>query len=280
MKVYILTDLEGPDGVNGRSDGIGNQILNKDVAAEALTNEVNACCEGLVKAGADEIRVLDGHGGSATLNALKLHPAAQLMQVGRWAPTVAVDASFDAMVQLGAHGMQQSGGHMCHTFNSHGVQWMKLNGAFIGEIGVCSYLGAYFGVPTILVSGDDTACAEAQALLGSEVETVMTKHGVNRYTAVNRPPKEVYAEMTAKAEKALKALSTMKPLPMPEHLQLDVRVMCPNQTWGPEMLGIELLDEVTMRYVSDDMVDLWSQRLGWAPGVHNRRFGITPQWRG
>ena len=233
-----------------------------------------------MKGGADEIMVLDGHGGSATLNALKLHPAARLMQVGRWAPVVAVNASFDAMVQIGAHGMQQSGGHMCHTFNSHGVQWMKLNGAFIGEIGISSYVGAYFGVPTILVSGDNVACAEAEALLGPEVQTVMTKHGVNRYTAVNRPPKDVYAELTAKAYDAMKALPKMKTLPIPEHLQLDIRAMCPNQTWGPEMLGIERLDEVTMRYVSDDMVDLWSQRLGWAPGVHKRLFGITPDWRG
>ena len=50
MKVMILTDLEGPAGINGRSDGIGNTTLNKPTAEQALVNEVNAVCDGLIAA--------------------------------------------------------------------------------------------------------------------------------------------------------------------------------------------------------------------------------------
>ena len=45
MKVIIITDLEGPAGVNGRSDGIGNTMLNVPTACQALVNEVNAVCK-------------------------------------------------------------------------------------------------------------------------------------------------------------------------------------------------------------------------------------------
>ena len=40
MKVFVLTDLEGPSGVNGRSDGIGNTMVNRPTAEEALVREV------------------------------------------------------------------------------------------------------------------------------------------------------------------------------------------------------------------------------------------------
>ena len=42
MKVFILTDLEGPAGVNARPDNVGNKIINRPTAEQALVNEVNA----------------------------------------------------------------------------------------------------------------------------------------------------------------------------------------------------------------------------------------------
>lgn len=279
MKVLILTDLEGPAGVNGRSDGIGNTMLNVPTACQALVNEVNAVCEGLVAAGCDEIVVLDGHGGSSSIDIFKLHPQAQLFQVGDWAPMVALDCTYDALIQLGAHSMQSAGGYMCHTFNSHNVAQMMFNGEPIGEIGMCSYQAAYFNVPTILVSGDDVACHEARALLGDDLEVVPTKASVNRYTTVNYPVQEVYQNLRDAAERALRNLDKSKVLEMPEQLELTVRFMCPNNTWGAIRLGIEQLDEVTMRYRSDDFIELWAQRNGWAPGAHKKRFNITPEWK-
>lgn len=278
MKIMILTDLEGPSGVNGRSDGIGNTILNRPTSEQALVNEVNACCEGLVAGGATEIVVLDGHGGSNSIDIFKLHPKARLLQTGGFGPIAYLDRSYDALVQLGAHGMQSSMGFLCHTYNSHGVAEMRLNGKQIGEIGVCSRMAGYFKVPTILVSGDETACREAHDELGAAVATVATKQAYSRYAALNYPPEQVYADLRAAAETALRNLAKMPCLKAEPAYELRVRSMCPNQTFAFEMLGIERLDEATMRFVSDDFIDLWAQRNGWAPGVHNRRFGITPDW--
>jgi hypothetical protein len=95
MKVFILTDLEGPAGVNARPDNVGNKIINRPTAEQALVNEVNAVCEGLVAAGADEIVVLDGHGGSNAIDIFKLHPKASLMQVGNYSPAVYLDGSYE-----------------------------------------------------------------------------------------------------------------------------------------------------------------------------------------
>ena len=36
MKIMIMTDLEGPSGINGRSDGIGNKTVNTPIACQVL----------------------------------------------------------------------------------------------------------------------------------------------------------------------------------------------------------------------------------------------------
>ncbi|MBR7143614.1 MAG: M55 family metallopeptidase [Lentisphaeria bacterium] len=279
MKVFILTDLEGPSGVNGRADSIGNTMVNRPTAEQALVNEVNAVCEGLVAAGADEIVVLDGHGGSNSIDIFKLHPQVSLMQIGQWRPVVDMDGSYDAFIQLGAHSMQSADGYMCHTFNSHAVAEMCLNGEQIGEIGMASLIAAYFKVPTIMVSGDDIACHEARAFLGDDLEVVATKSSISRYDVVNYPPQEVYRNLRETAERALRNVKKYKAMEMADSYELIVRSMCPNLVNAAEKLGIERLDEVTLRYVSDDFIEIWAQRLGWAPGVHKRKYNITPEWK-
>ena len=278
MKVMILTDLEGPSGVNGRSDGIGNTIVNCPAAEAALVQEVNACCEGLVAAGADEIVVLDGHGGSNNIDIFQLHPAASLMQLGGQSPVCWMDSSFDALVQLGAHCMQSGPGHMAHSYNSHGVSQMLLNGKEIGEIGMASLQAAYFGVPVILVSGDQAACREAEMELGPEAVTVEVKQSLGRYTAINYPLGKVHQLLRDAAETALRKLADMPVKQGAEHYQLTVRFMCPNLVFPLEKTGAKRLGENTLLFESDDFIDLIAQQQGWAAGVHNRKYGITPDW--
>ena len=278
MRVFILTDLEGPAGVNGRAENVGNTMINRPTAERELVNELNAVCEGLLAAGADEIVIIDGHGGSNSIDIMKLHPKASLMQVGNWMPVVYLDSTYDAFIQIGVHSMEDTDGFLCHTYNSHGIQEMRLNGELIGEIGFSSYLAAYFGIPTIMVSGDDTACHEARALLGDDLEVVPTKSSINRYAAVNYPLQQVCDNLRVAAERALRNLKKYKPLEMPAHCELLTRYMCPNQVNAFEKLGQERVDVFTIKSVSDDFADLWAQLLGWAPGVHKKKYNITPEW--
>jgi D-amino peptidase len=278
MKVSIITDLEGPCGVYGKSDGIGNAIGNPATAAQALVNEVNAVCRGLVSAGVDEIVVLDGHGAGNSIDIFKLHPKAHLMQFGFLGPIGFFDASYDAVIQLGTHAMQNSNGYLCHTFNSHGYTELKLNGKLIGEIGICSLLAAYFKLPTILVSGDDVACCEAREFLGDKVELVPTKASINRYSAVNYPPQEVYAQLELAARSAIEHLNEIPVPEIPENIEMTLQLMCPNQARSFAIAGNEQIDERTLRFTGKDFVDIWAQCNGYAPEVHNRTYGISPDW--
>jgi len=281
MKVMIMTDLEGPSGINGRADAcVGNQTVNTPIACQVLMDEVNACVRGLLAAGADDILVWDGHGGSNSMDIRQLEAPARFGNIGGGlAPATYVDASFDACILLGYHGMAGvPDAYMSHSYNSHGIRNMRLNGENIGEIGMEALHAAYFGVPTILVTGDQAACRESRKFLG-DVATVETKRALSRYTVLNRNPRVVQKEIEAAAERALQLLPHWPVKTIPAELELQVEFMCPNAVVSHVKAGRKLVETATVSIQSDDFMDLFAQFLGWAPGVHNRYFGITPTWR-
>ena len=258
MRVFMITDLEGPCGVNGRSDGIGNKIINLETAKQALVNEVNACIEGLVQAGAESVTVVDAHGGSNSIDIFKLHPAAELLQYGGvFHGAFPDDGNYDAAVQIGVHAMQNSGGYMCHSYSSHGISEMRLNGEPIGEIGICTLVCAWFGIPTILVSGDEAACAEARNFIGPMVETVPTKVAHSRYSVRNYSPTKVYAALRENSKRALEKLPLFTVPAIPKDVELVYELMCPNLADGSENQGAERLDFRTVRYKGDDFMRVW-----------------------
>ena len=277
-KVYIMTDLEGPSGVNGRSAGIGNKIINEETACCLLTEEVNAVVEGLVSAGAKEIIVLDGHGGSNSIQIENLHPEAELKIYGGGVnPITCIDASYDAALHIGAHSMMGvKDGFMNHTFNSHAVSNMWLNDKPVGEIAIFALLCSYFEVPTILVSGDRATCREAKKFLG-KVEIVETKIGLSRYSVINKNPIKVREKLRQTAKQALENRNSfpIKNIKLP--YRLKVELMCPNQADTYEKRGAKRLDHQTILIESKDFMDLWAQRVGWAPGVHNAHFNTQKE---
>jgi D-amino peptidase len=280
MKVFIMTDLEGPSGVNGRSDSIGNKIVNETIACELLLEEVNAVVEGLVRGGATEIIVWDGHGGSNSIDITKLHVAASLGTIGAdMAPVNFLDASYDAAIQIGAHAVEGIGkGYLNHSYNSHAIANMHLNGVRIGEIGITTLMASYFNVPTILVAGDTAACQEAKEFIGEHnLITVETKKSISRYTVININPVKVREELSAKAQEAIEQVAKMTPKKLNAPYEFKIQFMCPNMADSYEMQGAERTDHQTIILRSNDFIDVWAQWRGWGAGVHNKKFGISPE---
>ena len=277
MKIFVMTDLEGPSGVVGRPRGdgaLGHQILNYDVAGEMLTEEVNACAEGLENAGVDEVVAIDGHGGG---NAFKLGKLRKNVFPGSlggvmYPRTFGMSPEFDGAIQIGAHAMTGRNGFLNHTFSSGALNDMYLNDNLIGEVGIEILLAAYFGVPTILVSGDVCACKEALDFLGFEVPVVVTKDTPYRYMVINRPPQRVRDELRQKAYEAVQNIGKIPVKVMKPPFELKVRWMSVNSADECERRGAERLDDQTVRFVSDDFLDVWAQQQGWGAGVHQRRF--------
>lgn len=279
-KVMILTDLEGCCGTEGMADGrgVGNIAFNGTYSAQCLVNEVNACIDGLRSGGADSILVWDCHGGGRNFAADLLREGVEMCMANEpTSHTALLDGSFCATVQIGVHARQgMADGYLNHTRSSHSAALTALDGKPIGEGEFGIFRAAYFNVPTILVAGDYAACREALAFNGSFLETVVCKRGFSRYCVMHYPPQKVLKEIREKSERAMKNLDSFKVPDLHGIREITYRTMCPNQIRHWILKGAEMVDDVTV-VLRGDAMDLYAQLCGWAPGVHERTFGITPE---
>jgi D-amino peptidase len=209
-KIYIVTDLEGVTGVYCFAQTRDPGPLNEK-AKEFFMRDLAAVIRGLRDGGADEIWVLDGHGSGAVLPELMVPGAVYI--VGRPRPVMyGLDESFAGLVQMGAHAMNGTpDGVLAHTQSSRSENRYWYNGVESGEIAqVAAYAGA-FGVPTILVTGDEAACREARQFLGEAVVTVAVKKGIGREAAVLYPFEETEKALYEGARRAMEVIPLCKP---------------------------------------------------------------------
>ncbi|MGI6207676.1 MAG: M55 family metallopeptidase [Anaerolineae bacterium] len=188
MKVYMMTDQEGAAGVISSIDFASPECRYYQVARELVTAEVNAAIEGCLEAGATDILVVDGH-GPGTIDIRLLHPAARLFTGRPMGYPFGCSSEFDVAMNISQHAKSNTdGGHLSHT-GSFAVEELTINGVSVGELGKNMLFAAYFGVPTVTVTGDLAVCEEAKALVPG-IETAAVKEGLKRGPATGLTAEE------------------------------------------------------------------------------------------
>lgn len=228
MRIYLLTDLEGPAGVNLWAQTREGDTPLKREAMHLLTQETNAAIEGVLQAAPDcEIIVLDGHGSGGLLFE-ELHTAAQVFMHGV-APdrTCYIDIALpcDALMFVGQHAMAGvPDGPLCHTFSSRNIEHYKLNGQPIGETGCIAARFGERGVPAIFLAGDHRACEEAEAIIPGIV-TVATKQGLGVQYALHLSAHESRRRIRDGAAEAVAQLGQIEPYTIAGPCELEIRVL-------------------------------------------------------
>ena len=169
-----------------------------------MTEELRACIAGIqsVEPQAD-IWVWDGH-GCGSIDFERFPRGAKLLNNGPIGKSGYLDESFDALYFLGQHSKAGTeGGNLAHTYSSVSVEYYKINGIELGELGCRAALAGAFGVPTVFVSGDDKVIAEARALVPN-IRGAQVKIGLAPQVALHLAPedardviREVAADATA-----------------------------------------------------------------------------------
>lgn len=204
-KVLLVYDMEGTSAL--ATPG-GTNFGNPDYQAtrEALTEDVNAAIRGLLRGGAREVVITDGHGSG---NPEPDYDTTRLPQGARFeirdAPYDAyidvVDGSFDAVVTIAFHARAGTPGFISHTYFGHvkwGVADFEMNEAMI-----VAASAARFGVPLILVTGDDVLQQQVAAF-SPRTEYVVVKTAQDRAHATPRARDEVSRDIEAAAERAMR----------------------------------------------------------------------------
>jgi D-amino peptidase len=261
MKILMGTDIEGVAGVVSFTDQSAREGRYYDAARRLLTGEINAAAEGLYEAGATDILVVDGHGPGAVYYE-DLHPDLKLMHGRPMAPRSVQDpyrAAYDACVMIGQHAMAGvSTSNQNHTQSSRSIDYYKLNGALIGEIAQFALYHGDLAMPLIFLSGEQDACAEAEALVPG-IATVSVKDGLSRNSAISLAAPQARSLIRAGIKKALAAHQTkpLAPLVVPGPYVLEKRFFFTHEADAAvSQPGAERVDSQTVRFRGDEIREI------------------------
>ncbi len=226
MQVLVSADMEGATGVTWTDDCVpGTEPWQR--MRRLFAGDVDACVAGLYAGGATAVLVNEAHSAQRNLLLEELDERATMLTARpRWRSAGAsrrrcdigslassltgrhkplsmmqgIDSGVDGVVFLGYHAGAGQQGVLAHTYLTNSITGVWLDGEPAGEGGLNAALAAEHGVPVLLVTGDDCACAEA-AVYAPDAERVAVKECVSRYAAICLPPART-AGMIAQAATA------------------------------------------------------------------------------
>jgi D-amino peptidase len=261
MKFILMTDLEGVAGVTSFADQTHAHSPYYLAARKLLTAEVNAAVEGLLKAGVEDILVIDGHGAGG-ISFEDLHPAARLLHgrpLAPWSRLIPIYRQYDACGIVGQHAMAGViTGNMNHTQSSESIDYYMLNDRKIGEIAQMALFAGALGVPMIFLSGEEDACREAEALIPG-ITTAAVKQGLGRGSAISLSAPEAQRRIQQGILQAVECQhrEPIPPLCWDGPYTLEIRYFHTDAADASAARpGFERVDSQTVRIRSDSVVDI------------------------
>ena len=155
-----------------------------------MTKEALAAVTAAKAAGATDIVVADSHGNGENLLIEQFPPDVRIVRAWprRLQMMGGLDASFDAAIFIGYHASTNNpAGVRAHTFSSATLTRVALNGEEVTEGAWNAAIAGHFGVPVMMVSGDDVAIAEVRSLVG-DIEAAETKRALGFHSAITLTP--------------------------------------------------------------------------------------------
>lgn len=263
MKILIAADMEGISGVVNW-DQVMPGSPDYPRFRQIMTEDVNAAIRGAFEAGASEVIVADGHNNSRNILIEELDPRARLNS-GTPAPlsmVAGVESGVSGVLLVGYHA--RSGAQnaiLDHTWSDERVANLWINERLFGETGLNAAVCGHFDVPVIMISGDQTVCAEAVDFLG-QVETAVVKQATSRMTAECLPPaatQKIIQQAASRAVARLQAGNAPAPFKVnaPIHMVVEF-VQSEMADKAMTMPGAVRLQDRRVGYSAQDMLTIYA----------------------
>lgn len=263
MKILIAADMEGVTGVT-HWDQVDTTHGEYTRFRKLMTADVNAAIRGAFEAGATQVSVTDGHAWGRNILIEELDPRVTL-NAGTPAPlsmVQGVDEGVEGVLFVGYHARSGAPNAILeHTWSDQRVANLWINGRLFGESGLNGAVCGHFGVPVLMVSGDQAVCAECQDFFGN-VETAIVKRACGRMAAECLSPAASGELIYVTAQRAVNRIKEgTAPQPF---------VISPPITMTLELVQSEMADRATclpharrsedrkVEYVADSMLTIYS----------------------
>lgn len=257
LKVYISVDMEGVVGtVTG--DQLGPTGFEYGRFREFMTREALAAVEAAKAAGATEIVVSDSHGNGENLLIELFPPDVRIVRSWprRLQMMAGVDRSVDAVVFIGYHASTTNPqGVRAHTFSSATLTRVALNGTEVTEGAWNAAIAGHFGVPVVMISGDDAAVAEVRKLVG-DIEAAEVKKSLGFHAAMTMTPQAAYELIAQKVRAGLARRTSIKPyvVSTPVTVEVSFKHYLPAEVLA-YLPGVERVDAHSIRFRARDMLE-------------------------
>ena len=256
MRIYISADGEGVTGVvhgtemhpDGREWEFGRRMMTADV---------NAAVAGAFDGGASEVLVNDAHWSELNILPEKLDPRAQLLRgSGKSLPMMEGVAECDGVFFVGYHArVGDWRGVGSETLLGREIFDVRVNGRSIGELGINAAVAHHFGVPVLLVTGDDALSQEAEDVV-PEARKAVVKYAIARFSARCLSPQataEIIAREARDAVLQLARSAASRVLPQAGRMVCEVEFVSAAQAAAAAIMpGTERTAARTVRYDAAD----------------------------
>ncbi len=258
MKVYISVDMEGTVGaVTG--DQLGPSGFEYSRFREFMTQEALAAIRAAKESGATEILVSDSHGNGENLLIDKFPEDVRIIRSWprRFSMMAGIDEIFDAAIFIGYHSSTTNKeGVRAHTMSSARLTRIALNGIDMPEAGINAAIAGHFGVPIVMISGDEAVIKETRAIIG-DIEAAEVKKSLSFHSANTMTPGAAYKLIYNKVKAALSRLDDFKPYALKKPITLEVGFKNYRPVQVLSYLSIvERIDSHTIRFIGKDMPEV------------------------
>ncbi|MFE3603297.1 M55 family metallopeptidase [Streptomyces sp. NPDC059096] len=256
MKILISADMEGATGVTWPGDVLPGTPQWERCRA-LFTSDVNAAVLGFLDGGADEVLINEAHWSMRNLLLERLDERAQML-TGRHKALSMVEGvqhgDVDGIAFVGYHTGAGTEGVLAHTYLANSLTGVWLDGVRASEGLLNAQVVAEYGVPVVLVTGDDLTCEDAIGY-APEAHKVAVKDHVSRYAAVCRTPARTAADIRAAAKEAAGLAVRHAPVdggPFTLELEFDAAHLSDTATVVP---GVAPSGERRVKYTSGTMYE-------------------------
>ena len=258
LRVFISVDMEGITGVVNAAQ-LGPGEFEYERFRKMMTAEVNAAIDGALAAGATKITVADSHGNGLSVLPEELNSKARLIR--SWPRPLemmeGIDGGFDAALFIGYHAsINTSGAVRAHTISSRRFYDLRLNGQHASEALLNAAIAGHFGVPVVLLSGDDKIVDEVHRTIAPNIVGVTVKRGIGYHSADNLSPEVARAMIRDGVKEGLSRLSSFRPFTISKPVRLEIAF---KNMINAEILSllpnVERVDGATIAFTGKDIVE-------------------------